>query len=80
VKIYLDTHFLAVLLFGGYSLPRDKRLLFRKKFPIQDSTDEPHVICAYLNQCDVILTFDSHFKAVHHEIKVYTPDEFLKII
>lgn len=27
-------------------LPRDKRLLFRNKFPIQDSTDEPHVISA----------------------------------
>ncbi len=58
-------------------LKRSERLLHQRKFRISDLSDQPHVILAYLNGCDAIITYDEHFRDVEFLIKVYTPEEFL---
>jgi len=45
---------------------------------MQDLSDQPHAILAYLNNCEAIITYDEHFKDIAHLIPVHTPEEFLK--
>ncbi len=58
-------------------LNREERLLARRRFTIQDASDEPHVIAAIVSHCDAILTYDAHFASVKPVMPVYTPAEFL---
>lgn len=56
-------------------LSREERLLYRKRFNINDLSDQPHVISAYLNKCDAIVTYDNHFQQIKDKISVYSPEE-----
>ena len=56
-------------------LTREERLLHRMKFNLDDLSDQPHSISAYLNKCDAIVTYDSHFQKIKDKISIYTPEE-----
>lgn len=56
-------------------LTREERLLHRTRFYMNDQSDQPHVISAYLNGCDAIITYDEHFRKIKDKIAVYSPDE-----
>ena len=58
-------------------LKREERIVHKNKFVMEDSTDQVHVITAFVNGCDVIITYDSHFKAVKQFVNSYTPSEFI---
>ncbi len=58
-------------------LTREERLLHRMKFNLDDLSDQPHAISAYLNKCDAIVTYDSHFQKIKDNISIYTPDEIV---
>ncbi len=58
-------------------LTREERLLHRMKFILDDLSDQPHAISAYLNDCDAIVTYDSHFLQIKDNISVYTPEEIV---
>jgi predicted nucleic acid-binding protein len=58
-------------------LKRTERLIHQRRFPLADTSDLPHAVVAYLNHCQVIVTYDEHFAGIGPAIKVYTPEEFL---
>jgi predicted nucleic acid-binding protein len=58
-------------------LSREKRLLYHSKFKMKDRTDIPHGISAFVENCDYIITYDTHFDSISHLIKVLTPEEFI---
>lgn len=58
-------------------LTREERLLYRMKFNLDDLSDQPHAISAYLNNCNAIVTYDSHFLQIKDIISIYTPDEIV---
>ncbi|NOZ70136.1 MAG: type II toxin-antitoxin system VapC family toxin [Deferribacteres bacterium] len=60
-------------------LTREERLLHRIRFNLDDLSDQPHAICAYLNKCDAIVTYDTHFQKIKDEILIYTPEEVVSI-
>ncbi len=56
-------------------LTREDRLLHRMKFNLNDLSDQPHAISAYINRCDAVITYDSHFLKIKDIISIYTPEE-----
>ncbi|MDI6810882.1 MAG: hypothetical protein QMD80_04295 [archaeon] len=60
-------------------LSRENRLLYQSKFKMKDRTDIPHGISAFVENCDSIITYDTHFDSISHVIKVLPPEEFIKI-
>lgn len=56
-------------------LSREKRILYQDRFSMSDRTDIPHAISAYIENCDCIVTYDSHFDEIRTKIKVFEPDE-----
>jgi len=58
-------------------LTREERLLHRTRFILNDQSDQPHIISAYLNNCDAIITYDAHFKKAANKILVYSPEELI---
>lgn len=44
---------------------------------LRDPADVPHAIAAWVAQCEAIVTYDSHFKAITHLIPCRTPEDFL---
>lgn len=56
-------------------LTREERLLNRVKFNMNDLSDQPHAISAFLNNCDAIVTYDEHFQKIKDVVSVYTPQE-----
>ena len=58
-------------------LSRNERLLHRSEFNLDDLSDQPHAISAFLNKCDCIVTYDFHFQKIKDKIPVYSPDEIL---
>jgi hypothetical protein len=56
-------------------LSREKKILYQDRFPISDRTDIPHAISAYIENCDCIVTYDSHFDEISNKISVFKPDE-----
>jgi predicted nucleic acid-binding protein len=56
-------------------LSREKRILHQDEFSMSDRTDIPHAISAYLENCDCIVTYDSHFNQISNKIDVFKPDE-----
>jgi predicted nucleic acid-binding protein len=61
-------------------LRREDQLLHRRKFIMNDLTDLPHAISAYLNNCAAIVTYDSHFQKIKSKISVYTPEELIPLV
>lgn len=58
-------------------LTREERLIHRRRFTIQDPSDEPHVVAALVSSCDAIVTYDSHFDDIRDLMPVYTPTELI---
>ena len=56
-------------------LTREKRILYQDKFYMSDRTDIPHAISAYVENCDCIVTYDSHFDQISNKIKVFRPND-----
>jgi hypothetical protein len=56
-------------------LTREERLLHRAKFNMNDLSDQPHAISAFLNKCDAIVTYDTHFQEIKNVISIYAPHE-----
>ncbi len=56
-------------------LTREERLLHRARFNMDDPSDQPHAICAYINKCGAIVTYDEHFQKIKDTLAVYTPEE-----
>jgi hypothetical protein len=46
---------------------------------MEDKSDIPHAISAFIERCEYIVTFDSHFKALTR-IKSLTPSELLEFM
>ena len=44
---------------------------------LRDPADVPHAIAAWASQCEAIVTYDAHFKAIAHLIPYRTPDDLL---
>jgi len=61
-------------------LSREERLLHRAKFILDDLSDEPHAISAFLNKCDAIVTYDEHFQKIKDILPVYAPEELVSNI
>jgi|SRR3989338_1922369 len=59
-------------------LKREERIIHKNKFHISDSTDQVHAITAFVNKCDAIITYDSHYKEIEDLILPYTPLEFVE--
>jgi len=58
-------------------LSRQQRVLNARRFPIEDPSDLPHAMTAHLQQCDAIVTYDSHFAAISDRIAVFSPEEWI---
>lgn len=58
-------------------LTRQQRVLNARRFPIEDPSDLPHAITAHLQQCDAIITYDTHFAAISDRIAVFSPEEWI---
>lgn len=54
-------------------LSREKRIIYQDMFSMSDRTDIPHAISAYVEKCDCIVTYDSHFDQISKKIKVFEP-------
>lgn len=59
-------------------LPREKRLIYHKKFKMTDRTDMPHAITAFIYECDYIVTYDNHFEEISEHIPVGVPEEIIE--
>ena len=58
-------------------LTREERLLHRARFTMDDLSDQPHAISAFINKCDALVTYDKHFRKIHSTLSVFTPEEIL---
>ncbi|MEW6058471.1 MAG: PIN domain-containing protein [Bdellovibrionota bacterium] len=59
-------------------LSRTERTAHIKKFAaLEDSTDVPHAISAYLSNCRVIVAYDEHFKKLPPLLSYRTPEQLL---
>lgn len=59
-------------------LTRMERLIYKRNFLLDDSTDQPHAIAAFLHRCDHIVTFDHHYDVLKNQFNIVTPAELLK--
>lgn len=59
-------------------ITRMERLIYKRDFILEDSTDQPHAIAAHIHHCEYIVTYDHHYDAVKNQFRVVTPEELLK--
>ena len=59
-------------------LTRMERLLYKRNFILDDSTDQPHAIAAHIQNCEYFVTFDHGFGVLKNHFRVVTPAELLK--
>ena len=59
-------------------LPRQLRSYYSGIFKMDDSSDVPHAISAYVEKCTYIVTYDRHFKNIEDKIGCRTPKNVLK--
>ena len=55
----------------------ERKLQARKFSALRDSSDVPHAIAASVYNCEAIVAYDEHFRAISHVIPYKTPDDFL---
>jgi len=55
-------------------LTRQERLLNRTRFNMPDLSDQPHAISAFLNKCDALVTYDTHFQHIKGNLSVLSPE------
>ena len=58
-------------------LARSEKLIYERRFTISDASDSPHVVAAYINRCDSIVSYDSHFDEVTDFINSLTPETLI---
>jgi len=58
-------------------LSRESRLIHQSRFKMKDRTDIPHAISAFVENCNYIITYDTHFDEISHLVRVSTPEEFI---
>jgi hypothetical protein len=56
-------------------LSREKKILYQDRFSMSDRTDIPHAISAYVENCDCIVTYDTHFDQISGRRGVFKPDD-----
>ena len=57
-------------------LDRKEKLIYGRMFvDLEDSSDIPHAISAYLYGCDGIVAYDRHFDRVHHLLCHFVPQD-----
>ena len=57
---------------------RTERARLRRRFSLlRDPSDIPHAVAAYLAECEAIVAYDDHYKAITHIIPYKTPQEYL---
>ncbi len=56
-------------------LSREKKILYQDRFQMSDRTDIPHAISAYVENCDCIVTYDTHFDQISNRIDVFKPED-----
>ena len=61
-------------------LPRELRSYYGGIFKMDDSSDVPHAISAYVEKCIYIVTYDRHFKIIEDKIGCRTPKNVLNEI
>ncbi len=59
-------------------LPRQLRSYYSGIFKMDDSSDVPHAISAYVEKCTYIVTYDRHFKNIEDKIGCRTPENVFK--
>ena len=59
-------------------LPRAIRSYYNNIFKMNDKSDIPHAISAYVEGCDYIVTYDRHFKDIGDKIQCITPEGVLR--
>lgn len=57
-------------------LDRKKRILYGREINMKDPSDVPHAISAIIEECDCLVTYDSHFRAVADKIPIKRPEDF----
>lgn len=60
-------------------LERRLKIIYSREFNMEDKSDIPHAISAFIERCDYIVSFDSHFKTLI-KIKSLTPAELLELM
>lgn len=63
----------------GPLLSRELKIIHGRGFNMDDKSDIPHAISAFVEKCEFIVTFDAHFRNLD-KIKSATPDELLEFI
>jgi len=58
-------------------LNREQRILYSHKMELNDASDIPHAILAFIEKCDCIITYDKHFDSINNIIKIMQPEELL---
>ena len=58
-------------------LSRETKLIYQSRFRMKDRTDIPHAISAFVENCNYIITYDSHFDNISHLVRVSTPEELI---
>ncbi len=71
----LDVSLLVVPL-----LSRADRILYSRRFPMSDTSDQVHTCTAYREGCSAIVTYDHHYQEVASLISVVTPAELLQTL
>ena len=61
-------------------VPRELKSYYGGVFKMDDSSDVPHAISAYVEKCDYIITHDRHFKNIEDKIECRTPKNVLNEI
>lgn len=58
-------------------LNREQRIRYSREMKLNDASDIPHAILAFIEKCDCIITYDTHFDSINNIIKIVQPEELL---
>jgi hypothetical protein len=62
-------------------ISRIERTLYGRRFrALRDATDLPHAIVAAVYECEALVSYDYHFRAISHELPFRTPEDVLREI
>ncbi len=56
-------------------LNREQRVRYAHQMKLNDASDIPHAILAFIEKCDCIITYDTHFDSINDIIKIAQPEE-----
>lgn len=58
-------------------LNREQRIQYSREIKLNDPSDVPHAILAFIEKCDCIVTYDTHFEIINKIIRINQPENFL---